>query len=219
MAVLDAGERGLTIALEGRAPGREEHAGRLRHRRPAERFGCEHDGFARSAHALDGENADVRGAVEIRLDGPLVVATRPIRLRDARPHGRIDASRAFVRGHRLVEQPAVSAGVDETREQLRVVRGRRLPQEPDHRVLRPAEIGLEVRVQAVGLRQVRVQLERACEGALSPAPSNAPGPRCRTCRSPGRPVPAAPTPARSLDLRRPTAGTGPARYGGAAHRN
>ena len=133
-------------------------------------------------------------AVDIRVDGPLVVATRPISLRDTRPHSRINTPRAFVRRHRLIEQSAVSARVDQPCEQFGIVGGPRLPEQPHHRALGAPEIGLEIRIQAMRDRQVGVQLERACEGGFFRTVGFRQAIAFRICRSLGRPVPAAPRP-------------------------
>ena len=72
------------------------------------------------------------------------------RLLHARRHVRIEPARLVVRGDRLLEKPAVSARVDETREDLGIVAvPGGLVQEPHERLLRMTDVGLEVGVVLV----------------------------------------------------------------------
>ena len=98
---------------------------------------------------------------------PLDVARHQHRLLDAGGDVGIEPARLLVRGDRLVEEPAVAAGVDEPGEQLRVVAvAVRLAQQPHDRARRLADVRLELRVELVRHRQARVELERAAERVL-----------------------------------------------------
>ena len=73
----------------------------------------------------------------------------------------------FVRGDRLVEQPAIAARGDQAGEQLRI----RSPrpgsgEQPHHRVTGASGFRLEVRVQIVRRGQIGVEGERPFEGTL-----------------------------------------------------
>ena len=103
---------------------------------------------------------------------PLDVARHQHRLLDARGDVRVEPPRLLVGGDRLLEEPAVAAGVDEPGEELGVVAvALRLAQQPHERRPRLAGLRLEVRVELVRQREPRVELERAAQGLPRRAPS------------------------------------------------
>ena len=110
----------------------------------------------------------------------------------------IEPARLGVRGDRLLEEPAVAAGVDEAGEQLGVVAvAVGLAQQPHaSRACAWPDVGLEVGVELVRERQARVELERAAERLLGARLAVGARRRC-TCRSPGGSGRGAPRPARS----------------------
>ena len=104
-----------------------------------------------------------------RLDGhqSVDVAVHQQRLLDAGRHVGIEPPRFGVRGDRLLEQAAVAAGVDESREELGIVAvARGLVQQPDDRSRGLTGVGLEIRVELVRERQPRIESERAEEGVF-----------------------------------------------------
>ena len=115
-----------------------------------------------------------------RLDGqqPIDVAGHQQRLLEARRDVRIEPAGLGVRGDRLVEEPAVAAGVDESGEQLGIVAvAVGFAEQAHERSLRLADVRLEVGVELVRDRQARVELERAAEAPPRRAP------RCRASPS------------------------------------
>ena len=99
-------------------------------------------------------------------------STSPVheqRLLDARRHVGIEPPRLGVRGNRLLEETAVAARVDETCEEFRIVAmpvG--LVQQTNESTLRLTDVGLEIRVELVRDRQMRIELERPAECVLGP---------------------------------------------------
>ena len=79
----------------------------------------------------------------------------------------IEPARLGMRGDRLFVESAVAAGVDEPREQLRIVAVTTgLAQQAHERPLRLADVRLEVCVELVRDREARIELERAAEGVF-----------------------------------------------------
>ena len=133
------------------------------------------------------------------LDGhePIDVPRHQQRLLEARGDVRVEPACLGVRGNRLVVQTAVAAGVHQPGEQLRIVAVTvGLAEQADERSLCLTDVGLEVRVELVRDRQVRIELEGAAQGLLGTLLAIG---RCRrcTCRSRGDSGRGAPMPERS----------------------
>ena len=97
-------------------------------------------------------------------------------------HVGIEPARFGVRRDRLIEEAAVAAGVHQPGEELRIVAVPvRFAEQPDERVLRLADVGLEIRVELVRDRQARVERERAAERLLGARLAVGASRRC-TCR-------------------------------------
>ena len=97
----------------------------------------------------------------------IVFAEHPVRLDDARLGFGLEPDGFPVRRKRRVEQPAEATGVHEAFEHFRI--GAAVASTFDqasHRVLGPAEIDLDQRVQVVRDRKIWVDFDRAFQGVL-----------------------------------------------------
>src|SRR5688572_11481433 len=74
----------------------------------------------------------------------------------------------MMRGNGLFEESAVPAGVNEPRDELRIVAvAVGLGEEPHERSWRLTDVCLQVRVELMSQRQPRIQRKRPTEGILS----------------------------------------------------
>src|SRR5262245_1369514 len=92
-----------------------------------------------------------RGRGALLGQKPIEVARQEDRPPDARERVRVEPPRLLVGGERLLEEPAVAAGVDEPPEELRIVGvAAGLPEEARQRGARRTRLRLEMRVELVG---------------------------------------------------------------------
>ncbi len=95
---------------------------------------------------------------------PIDVAGHQNRLVDARRHVRVEAARLGMCCNGLFVKSAVATGVDETRKQFRIVPVTTgFAKEADERSLRLTDVRLEIRVELVRDREVRIDRQRVAE--------------------------------------------------------
>ena len=118
---------------------------------PALALGDERGGLVVLPDREQGQRADVAQVVVIRFETTLVAAHDEVPSRHARRYVRAEPMRLQVRADRRVEQAAEAAGVHEPGVDVgRIRRLLQAAQQPCHRILRLAPIGLEQREQDCG---------------------------------------------------------------------
>ena len=101
------------------------------------------------------------------LQQAIIITQLPIGVLDRSDDVAIELSGALVGCYRGLEETAESASLDQCGKDLGAgVSGARALEQTHHRVLRPALVDLQKRVQIVGDGQLRVQLQGSLEALL-----------------------------------------------------
>ena len=116
--------------------------------------------LVRSSECVERQHGEVRGVVDVELDGAFEVAAHEERMGDARANRRIQPRRPPVRGHRRVEKADVSTGVHQPRVQFRIAAAAsNAAEQPHHGLERSARFNFEVGIEMMRQRQIRVDAE------------------------------------------------------------